>query len=279
MRMLAKLIVAVLLLGALVTGWGWRNARARPVVRHATVELPGWPAGAPPMRVALIGDIHMGNPAMDAPRLARIVAQVNALKPALVLIAGDFIAGHDAATSAAIAPALAPLAGLRAPLGTVAVLGNHDHWTGDGAVRAALADAGITVIDNGARRFGLLTVMGVGDDFTDRDDIPAAAAAARRLPGPRLVLSHGPDIVPKLPADAALTLVSHTHCGQIVLPLWGAAAIPSRYDTRYLCGIIREPGRATIVTAGLGTSVVPLRYGAPPDLWLVTLRPPSRPRS
>ncbi len=276
MRRFAKLLIAVIIAGALAFGWCFLNARAMPVVRHATVELPHWPQDAAPMRVALIGDIHMGNRITDAARLARIVEQINALRPDLVLIAGDFIAGHDDGTSAAIAPDLAPLAGLKPPLGTVAVLGNHDYWTGQAPVRAALAKAGITVLDNDARKFGALTVVGIGDSYTDHDNIPAATAAARRLGGPRVVLSHGPDIVPDLPDDLPLALVSHTHCGQIVLPFYGPPVVPSNYGRRYLCGIVREPGRATIVTAGLGTSVLPLRLGAPADVWLLTL---SRSRS
>jgi predicted MPP superfamily phosphohydrolase len=68
-------------------------------------------------------------------------------------------------------------------------------------------------------------------------------------------------------------LAGHTHCGQIRLPLVGALLTESAYGQRYVCGRVDEDGRTLIVSAGLGTSIVPLRLGAPPDMWLVTIGP------
>jgi predicted MPP superfamily phosphohydrolase len=92
------------------------------------------------------------------------------------------------------------------------------------------------------------------------------------LGGAKLILSHSPDVFPELPADIGLTLAGHTHCGQIAPPLLGPIVTASRYGRRFACGLIREGGRSLIVTAGLGTSGLPLRLGAEPDLWLLTLR-------
>jgi len=280
MRALIRLSVAAAIAGVLLLGWMIYEAQRMPVVRRATVELPDWPVGAPPMTIAMIGDIHIGSRAMTAARLGRIVDRMNALRPDLVVLAGDFIAGHDSGLSTDRAPMLvAPLGRLTPPLGAVAVMGNHDHWTGVAPVRAAMAAANVTVLDNDALRFGPVTVVGLDDRYTRHDRIDAAMAAARALPGPRLMISHGPDVVPDLPADVPLVLTSHTHCGQIVLPFIGPLTIPSNYGARYLCGVVREGGRVTIIGAGVGTSVAPLRLGAPPDIWIVTLRGVSRPRS
>ena len=260
---------------------GYRSARADPVVRRAAVALPGWPAGAAPVTIALLGDIHIGSPAMDAARLARIADQVDTLRPDLIVIAGDFVFGHDPGNGAAYAARLrAPLARLRAPLGVVAVLGNHDHWTAPVAVVAALTAAGITVLDNRAVERGPVAVIGIDDAFTHHADPDAALAMARGLPGARVVVSHAPDVLPLLPRGTApLVLTAHTHCGQTVIP--GLGALVSRslltgqrlFDPRYRCGMIRDPGRTVIVTGGLGTSVAPVRLGAPPDLWLVRVGP------
>ena len=81
----------------------------------------------------------------------------------------------------------------------------------------------------------------------------------RALPGARILLSHSPDPFPRLPRDVALMLAGHTHCGQVRLPLIGAVKTMSAYGQRYACGLIRENGRTLIVTAGLGTSGLPLR--------------------
>ncbi len=265
---------ALALAGAGLIAEAFMQARARPVVRHLDLALPGWPAGAAPVSVALISDIHIGSPAMDETRLRGIVAQINALGPDLVLIAGDSIYGHAPESAARLgAPLAHVLAELRAPLGTVAALGNHDHWTGAEAVRKQYAAAGVILLDNEAIVRGPLALGVAGDDFTRRDDVPATLAAVRRLPGARVLLTHSPDIAPDLPPDMPLLLAGHTHCGQVVLPIHGAIVSVSRHGERYRCGAVREGGRTVVVTAGLGTSGPPLRLGAPPDIWLIRLHP------
>ena len=70
-----------------------------------------------------------------------------------------------------------------------------------------------------------------------------------------------------------MILAGHTHCGQIVLPLYGPITSVTRYGRRFQCGIAHEGARTVIVTAGIGTSVMPLRLFAPPDLWVLDLKP------
>lgn len=277
LRLLAWLLLALALLAAAILTIGHRNARADPVFRHASITLPDWPAAAPPVTIALASDVHLGSSAMDDARLARVLGLIDAARPDLALFAGDFIAGHDPATAIAQSPGLArAFARLRPRLGTIAVLGNHDHWTDPRRVTAALEKAGVTVLENRAVARGPLAIGGVGDAFTGHDRVAATAAQMRALPGAKLIVTHSPDIAPSLPPDVALLLAGHTHCGQIVLPLYGPPTIPSRYGERYRCGAIREKPLTTIVTAGLGTSVLPLRYGAAPDVWLITLHGEAR---
>jgi predicted MPP superfamily phosphohydrolase len=264
-------LAALVALALLLFGWGFLNARADPVVRRASLVLPDWPAGAAPVRVILFSDVHIASATMDTARLARIVGQVNALKPDLVLVAGDFASGHDSARAAAMADGLAPLAGLRARLGTIATFGNHDEWTSPVLIRGALERAGVTLLDNQAVQRGPLAIGGAGDAYTHHQDMPTLREAMHNLTGARIVLTHSPDLAPQLPADMPLLLAGHTHCGQIVLPLYGPATHVAA--PRYRCGIVHEKGRTIVVTGGLGTSTVPLRFGAPPDLWLLTLGP------
>ncbi len=271
MRRVAYLLLVAALAMVAVAVHGYRQARADPIVRRATVVLPGWPSGAPPVTVALLSDIHIGSRTMDAARLTRIVDQVAALDPDLVLLAGDFISGHDPGSAAGVAPSLiAPLKRLRTRLGVVAVLGNHDWWTGIADVRSALERAGVTVLDNGAVRRGPLAIGGIGDRMTRHDRAVPTVARVRALGGAPVVLTHGPDVVRALPPGVPLVLAGHTHCGQGVVI--GRTLVREPYLRRYRCGIVRDGARATIVSGGLGTSVVPLRIGAPPDLWLLTLR-------
>jgi len=88
-----------------------------------------------------------------------------------------------------------------------------------------------------------------------------------------VLLSHSPDPFPRVPTTIRLMLAGHTHCGQIRLPFVGALSIYSEHGDRYACGRVDEAGKVLVVGAGLGTSVLPLRFGTPPDLWLVTIGP------
>lgn len=267
-----QFLIVLALAGIAFTGWCFFNATRDPIVREAAIGLAGWPADAPAMRVVLLSDIHVAGPDMPPARLTRIVAQINRQRPDLILIAGDLVSDKRAATRIySLAEATAPLAGLRARHGVVAVFGNHDHWRGTGEARRQLAAARITVLENSAVRRGPLTLLGADDIHTGNADIGRLERAAASLPGPVAVLSHSPDIVPRLPDAFTLALAGHTHCGQIALPLMGRPVTMSRYGERYACGLIREGNRTIVVGAGLGTSILPLRFGAPPDFWVLTL--------
>ena len=263
--------------GLALLGWCYWTAIADPVVREADIGLPDWPVGAPPVRALLMSDLHVAGPDMPPERLARIVAQVNALRPDIVFVAGDFISDRRVSTrDYSFAEAVAPLAGLRSRLGTVAVLGNHDHWRNAAEARAALQRIGVRVLDNEAVQIGPLAIGGLDDAFTHHQDLGAMLNGLRGLAGARVVLSHSPDPFPSLPPDVDFMLAGHTHCGQIRLPLIGALSTMSAYGDRYACGLIRENGRTLIVSAGLGTSLLPLRLGAVPDMWLIRLGSAAR---
>lgn len=278
-RRVVAVIATVMIVALFVIGiTGLHSAQSDPIERAARVRLPGLPPATPPIRVALLSDIHIGNRGMEPRRLRQIVSHVNAAHPDLVLLAGDFVIGEGPEGGKERAAGLtAPLSGLHAPLGVFAVLGNHDHWVAPTAVRAALTRAGIVVLDNAAVRRGAFAVVGIGDRFSRHDDIARAAAAADKVGGVPIVVSHSPDLVHDLPARFRVLLAGHTHCGQVVLPLIGPPVRFSRgrrlYDPRYRCGHIVDPQRVTFVTAGVGSGTLPLRFNAPPDWWLITLGP------
>lgn len=274
-RILQRLVLALALVGILLIGFSYWTAVSDPVVRSARVAVAGWPSGERPLRLLLLSDVHVGGPDMPPARVQRIVAQINRLSPDIVLIAGDLVTDKRLATHHySHDEAVAPLAGLRPRLASVAVLGNHDHWRDAPAARRALARAGIRLLENQAVQVGPLAIGGLDDDFTDRADLPATLRALRALKGPRLILSHSPDPFAHPAPQVFLMLAGHTHCGQVALPLIGPLSTMSDYGRRYACGIVRERGRTLVVTAGLGTSGIPLRLGAVPDMWLVEVGPP-----
>lgn len=266
---MAWIVVAALALLLGVTGWWHLNALADPVVRRTRLVLPDWPAGEKPVTVALISDIHIGNSTMDAGRLTQIALQINGLRPDLVLIAGDYVAGHDAGVARAGARELvAPLSRLRAPLGVVAVLGNHDQSV-PATIAAALRLAGVVVLDNAAVVRGPLAIGGVGDAFSGHDDLAITLRAMAGLRGAKVILTHSPDLSLAVPAGIGVLFAGHTHCGQGVLPIVGPPRV--FWKPGLMCELVRRGGLTTVITAGLGTSGVPLRFRAPADVWLVAL--------
>lgn len=259
-----RLALGIVLLAALLCGWGYRNALADPIVRKATLSLPGWPRDAAPIRVLLLSDIHAARPDMPLSRIARIVEIANAQKADAILIAGDVVCERWLQRRVPTQEIVAPLSRLRAPLGVYAVYGNHDHWRGQAELRRFLKKAGIVPLRDEAVRVGPLILGGIDDSASDHSDFEGTLQKMRTLgAGPFVMLSHGTDYFDWMPPDLPLMLAGHTHCGQIgrFLPL--LSKLP--------CGLVQKKGHRMIVSAGLGTSVFPVRFNAPPDMWLVTL--------
>jgi predicted MPP superfamily phosphohydrolase len=211
---------------------------------------------------------------MPPSRLARIVPQVNGLDADVILLAGDCVSDKRSATKSYTGrEALASLSNLRARRGVYAVLGNHDHWRDAVEISQALRRVKIRILTNEAVTIGGMRLGGVDDDYTGNADLSATLAAMRSGPGGKVLLSHSPDIGPATPRDITLILAGHTHCGQIRLPIVGALSYVSKYGERFGCGLSTEGSRRVVVTAGIGTSVLPFRLGAPSDIWLLTLGP------
>ena len=275
-RLGLAILVAALGFAALLAV-GYSNARADPIVRKAYVAVPGWPEGEAPMKVLALSDVHIAGPDMPPERVRRIAQSLNRLSPDLILVAGDLISEKRTATRHYTEEEVAaPFADFEARYGLVVAPGNHDHWVDLDAMAKALEALGIAVLRNEAIRRGPLRIGVVDDDFTGHDDVPATFAALDALgAGPSVLVSHTPDILPQLPRPVSAVFAGHTHCGQISLPVIGPVSTMSRYGDRFACGMIRDSGQVLFVGAGLGTSLLPLRYGAPPDVWLVRLGPPQ----
>jgi predicted MPP superfamily phosphohydrolase len=253
----------------------------RTVVRRVTLRLPGWPADLEGLTVGLVGDLHAGVPHVGVDRVQRVAERLARHRPDIVLCAGDLV--DDRALGAtrldphAVARALA-----RAGRPRLAVLGNHDRIFGGAEVADALQTAGFALLENAARSLPIrgrrLWIAGVSDAHSS-DPQPAHALATVPEADPVIVLTHSPDVFPRIPDRVALTLAGHTHGGQVAAPArLRARIIPSRFGTRYDRGHIVEDGRHLYVTSGVGTSGWPIRLGIAPEVVLLTLRAPRRGR-
>ena len=272
---LRSVIVGPLLVGLALAVWAFAAEPASLRVREYRLEIPHWPAGRSGLRVALIADLHVGSPFNGLAKLDEVVARTNAVRPDLVLIAGDLVI-QDVPGGRFVPPErIAPVLGrLRAPLGVYAVLGNHDRWLDGPRVFRALHRAGIPVLEDRAveiRRGGpAFWLAGISDVWTWRHDVQGALAQVPKG-SPVLAFTHNPDIFPSIPATVSLTLAGHTHGGQVNLPFFGRLIVPSRYVKRYAIGHVVEGGRHLFVTPGIGTSVLPVRFRVPPEISILRL--------
>jgi predicted MPP superfamily phosphohydrolase len=269
---------------ALVETVFWLNVYAwfiepnRLTVRRIEIASEDW--RGPPLTMAVVGDTHVGGPHVDSARVGRVVERVNALRPEIVLLLGDYVNGHltDAARTPAdnqvILGGIATFAALNARYGVVSVIGNHDVWYNRQSVTTALQEAGVAALWNRhiviRRSGGDIVIAGLADDTTGDPDFAAALDGAP-LGADTIVLSHSPDPFEDMPEGAALMLSGHGHCGQVTIPFLGRPILPLR-NKRYGCGLIRERGQALYVTAGIGTSIAPVRFLNPPEIVLITLR-------
>lgn len=257
---------------ALVAYAGWIEPR-RLVVRRVELALPAWPEALDGLRVGVLADLHCGMPHAGMPAVERAARALQAEAPDLVCLLGDFIDRRSLFARRVdprdVAQALSPL---QAPMGVLAVLGNHDWYAGGAEIVRALQDTGVTVLENdGLRVAPELWVAGL-DDMRRRD--PDVTKALRDVPADAtvLMLSHDPDLFPLIPARVALTIAGHTHGGQVAIPVLRCPFIPSHYGERYAGGHVEEGGRHLYVTTGFGTSGLPVRFACPPEVVVLRLR-------
>ncbi len=245
-------------------------------VDEIEISSPQWPADHRPIRIALVADLQIGSPHNDLERVDQVVTEVNASHPDLILLLGDFVSTFVLGNKVVPPePIVQKLAALRAPLGSHAILGNHDWWFDGERVRRSLEANGIPVLENqvavigeGADRFAL---AGLADDKTR---MPEVAKTLAQVPDgmPLIVVTHDPVQFADIPDRAAVTFAGHTHGGQIYIPFFGAPWIPSRAPRRWAYGHIVDGGRYLFVSAGIGTSILPIRLNMPPAIEIVTLR-------
>jgi len=244
------------------------------VVRHPTMELPGWKSE---LRIAVLSDLHVGSPHVGLDKVRTIVEKTNAENPALVVLLGDFVIGGPNRSGGVrgggfVEPeqTAAELKKLHAPLGVYAVLGNHDWWYDGERVGRALTDAGIPVLENRAVRVGPIWLGGIADFWTREPDV-AGTLKQVTTDDPVVLITHNPDIFPEVPARVSLLLAAHTHGGQVNLPIVGRVITTSRLG--YAAGEYVERGRHLFVTTGIGTSILPVRFGVPPEIVILTVAP------
>ena len=244
--------------------------------KTVTLSPPGWSERTENLHIAVLADLHLGSHTDDTDRLVKIVATINQRKPDMVLLLGDYV-NMQPFGGGRIPPSViaAILEALQTPLGTFAVLGNHDYDYGKDRVAGAFSQAGIQVLENRSRRIishkGSFMLYGLPDATKGRPNLSNLLGEgepdANRASSWRTILPAS-SMCPKGPY---LTLSGHTHGGQIRLPRIGAVTNSSKAPMKWTSGHVVDRDRHLYVSNGIGTSVVPFRMGCPPEVNFIHL--------
>lgn len=217
-------------------------------VSAVEVFLPGWPKAWDGLSLVQISDIHYGKYVHDG-YLKAVVAEAKKLKPDLFALTGDFISfKKDLPRMRSL------LKGLKAPLGSYAVMGNHDLWADGPGLKRMLQKDGIKVLRNEAvilkRGREKLAILGVDDIWLgEKNDRPLLGVEA----GAKILLAHQPDhFYLARKTGAQLQLSGHCHGGQICFPLLGPLIVPADEGRKYAGGFIREGDTTLFIHRGIG---------------------------
>ena len=260
---------------------GWPSWLARPLglqgrlhlARHEIAVASGG-GTVPRLRIAFVSDLH-GGPGTHPATIRRACRLVADEKPDLLLLGGDFVSFH----ARHVEGVLGAIDTIDAPLGRLAVLGNHDLIADDAYLVERLAAIGVrTLVNENVRLpapYDALWVCGL--DNTEQGS-PDGAKALAGAEGIRLILMHSPDGLTALgDAPFAMALTGHVHGGQFVLP-GGKSLISAKgpLSQRYLYGGLFELGqpgeRIMLVSRGIGQGSLPMRFRADPEVHICDLQ-------
>ena len=249
-----------------------RSALTEPyrlTIEHQQIFLKRLPKALDGFRIVQLSDIHHSR-FTSRQIIERAVQTATGLQPDIIALTGDYISKERTYA----APCAEILGKLRARHGVYAVLGNHDHWTDAALITDLFRAEGITVLINQGMRFekngAAFWLAGVDDTMVGLEDLSLALAGSSD-DEMKLLLAHNPIILKRAArAGVDLVLSGHTHGGQV--SLMSDRNAPGRPRRRVLKGLASEGETQIYVTRGLGTVVLPVRFGCPPEVSLLELR-------
>ena len=250
----------------------------RPRVIRKEIGLRRWPSRLDGFTIVLLSDFHY-DPYCSVHSIRSAINTINALRPDLVALTGDFVSvpwvGNHAKWVAHAEPCAQLLRKLNALHGLWSVLGNHDAFSDPEHVTDALQSAGIPVLSNrsvpiekdGARFW----LSGIDDVLGGDPDLPGAL---HKIPSDEAVvlMAHEPDyadFVASYPVD--LQLSGHSHGGQVRIPFVRPLYLPE-LAKKYVWGQFQIRALTLYTNAGIGTVQIPVRLNCPPEITHLTLK-------
>ncbi len=265
-------------LGTLIYLWGFLREPFALEITPMSLQLAGWPADAPPLRLLHLSDLHVERITQREQDLLRYIEQ---LQPDLIVITGDYLNLSYVDEPLARAEVRKLLAQLSAPYGIYATLGSPPADPRDttptlfkGLNIRLLRDEAVTLDLGQGRR---LSLLGLDCEHDLNSDASALDHLIDLTPAdvPRLLLYHSPELMPQAqqyPID--LYLCGHTHGGQVRFPFYGALLTSSQLGQRYVMGLYREQGTTLYISRGIGLEGLcapRMRLLCPPEAIVWTL--------
>ncbi|MFT3894130.1 MAG: metallophosphoesterase [Anaerolineales bacterium] len=258
-------------------GWSFFIEPNRVKVEYVNLTLPHLGPEFSGLRVVQISDIHMGS-WMNAERLQHVADLAAEQKPDLLFLTGDFLVGHvfNKTSEDQLQDMVNILLPLAKSIPSFGILGNHDHWTKSGAVRAMLKDSDITELNNsvctisrGKEHLHLCGVDDVLEGHARLDEV------IEKLPGDSaaVLLAHEPDFadVSAKTGRFDLQISGHSHGGQVVIPFMGPPILPY-LGQKYHTGLYQVGNMLQYTNRGVGMATPTVRFNCPPEVTVFTLK-------
>ena len=273
------------LIGLAAAGLAAGALEAMAVVRiDRDLPLRGLDPRLAGLRIAHVSDLHLGAPGVNRRAAQQALALLDEAAPDLIAITGDQLSHARGAGDL-----LELLRGLSAPLGTVAILGNHDlGYVRDPFSKAGpvpdYASVGVTLLRDETiaveHAGATIAISGIEPRRQERRQVLPPNGQPLLAPWPtsdadlHVVLSHYPDLFDELPAGSRdLVLAGHLHGGQVCIP-WPSGRIRlSQLNHAYTDGVFTRGDATMHISRGVGTTFVPVRYFARPEITILRLQP------
>jgi predicted MPP superfamily phosphohydrolase len=259
-----KFFVAILLLGGIGAYFIYAISQNLQTQRNDVLISIQDPDGTPTsLSIAVIGDTHLPEGPEPLAAFRELLLGVKAAEPDLVLLVGDYIFDPKSEQLSAHRENIINAMKLVDPIPRAVVLGNYESWSNADNWLAEFERLGVDVMENEVTVLetaeGPVCVRGLGDKFTSRFAYVDYPDECKSIP--KLTITHDP-------AGAfdrrvkGLVIAGHTHCGQVSLPFVGPLWVPTDAPSFAHCGLHEGSNITVFVTSGVGTSILPLRYGA-----------------
>lgn len=226
------------------------------------------------VRIAVLGDLHINENYNSLTKLSRLIKTVKSSDPDLVLFLGDYTSNPRyiddiAAHRKNIIRVLTSISHYP----SIFVMGNYESWSDPDKWRKEFSNSNLDLLENETQiiktKSGIICIRGFGDSFTNRFTYIDYPVECQSLP--KVTITHDPAAAFHSEMKG-LVIAAHTHCGQVSLPLVGAIWIPSDTPRKATCGLYEDENVTLFVTSGVGTSVLPIRYGTQSQWDLINLQ-------